>query len=121
MYIYIFYLADHLSLTKLNNVLIEDVETLRAIGSICPNLQDVEFISTSLISESHSGEVETILKNWPKVFLKKIKTFYTWNITYFYFFLQVVAISIFEDVDSAYVKFILRALGPNLKRIEFQG
>ena len=38
---------------------------------------------------------------------------------YWYFFHQVVAIIIFEDVDSAYVKSILRALGPHLKRIEF--
>ena len=38
---------------------------------------------------------------------------------YLYFFHQVVAITIFEDVDSAYVKSILRALGPNLKSIEF--
>ena len=69
---FFFYFADHLSLTNLDNVLVDDVDTLRAIGSICPNLQEVKFISTSLFSESHPGEVEAILKNWPKVFLKKI-------------------------------------------------
>jgi len=99
---------------------------LQIVGSVCPFLEDVGFSESPgcrNCSANSEVEIESILKNWPQVYISfgysliDLESYFI-NYEYFFLLLQLKTISLYE-VRPNYVKLILSAFGPTLLHLSF--
>lgn len=99
---------------------------LQIVGSVCPFLEDVGFTESPCChncSVKSEVEIESILKNWPQVYisfdhsLNNLELYLT-NYEYLFLLLQLKTISLYK-VKPNCVKLILSAFGSTLLHLSF--